>query len=68
MVPKAAEKGCAAACRGDLMKKRYEVCVACGKEWNIARDQEIPKGGYLCPHCREKKKKKPARATGKCAR
>ena len=46
------------------MKKRYEVCVACGKKWNVAREQVMPKDGYLCPYCREKEKKI-ARGMGK---
>lgn len=37
------------------MKKRTERCVKCGLWWNISRYARLPKGGYVCPVCRNKK-------------
>ncbi len=39
------------------MKKemgRYEICVICGKEWNVPKDLRLPQSGYVCPHCASK--------------
>ena len=37
------------------MKKRegarYETCVICGLEWNVPKDLQIRRPGYICPHC-----------------
>lgn len=29
-------------------------CVGCGKDWNVSICAEIPKTGYICPHCTSK--------------
>lgn len=26
-------------------------CVGCGLYWNVSIYQQIPRGGYICPHC-----------------
>ena len=26
-------------------------CVGCGLYWNVSIYQQIPHGGYICPHC-----------------
>lgn len=26
-------------------------CVGCGLYWNVSVYQQIPLGGYICPHC-----------------
>lgn len=35
--------------------KRYERCHICGNQWNVSRHMDLPKGGYVCPVCRNKK-------------
>lgn len=30
---------------------RHEVCVGCKTSRNVSKQKEIPKGGYVCPHC-----------------
>ena len=30
---------------------RYEICVLCGKEWNVPKDLKLRQSGYVCPHC-----------------
>ena len=39
------------------MKKRYVVCKDCGEIKNIAKQQDTS-GGYLCPDCTAKRRKK----------
>ena len=36
---------------------RTEKCVKCGLEWGVVANLQVGKGGYLCPHCRDKKRK-----------
>ena len=35
--------------------RRWELvkfkCVGCGLYWNVSIYQQIPRGGYICPHC-----------------
>jgi DNA-directed RNA polymerase subunit RPC12/RpoP len=31
-------------------------CVGCGKTWNVSIFAQIPKTGYICPHCYSKRK------------
>lgn len=26
-------------------------CIGCGIDWNVSIYQQIPRTGYLCPHC-----------------
>ena len=49
----------------ELKEKRYrtEVCITCGKEWNVSRRAKLPKGGYICPHCRRRRDIKKTAAT-----
>lgn len=35
---------------------RYEICVICGKEWNVPKDLRIRPSGYVCPHCSSKER------------
>ena len=32
----------------DVYKRQ---CVGCGLYWNVSIYQQIPRGGYICPHC-----------------
>lgn len=34
--------------RWELVKFK---CVGCGLYWNVSIYQQIPRGGYICPHC-----------------
>ena len=34
---------------------RYELCITCGKVWNVSVEAKIPWYGYVCPRCRAKK-------------
>lgn len=36
------------------MQLRYETCMVCGKSWNVSRELQVPKSGYICPHCQSK--------------
>ena len=29
-------------------------CVGCGLQWNVSIFQQIPRSGYICPHCESK--------------
>ena len=33
-------------------RKRYEICVNCGLEWNVSLN--APLGWYICPKCEGK--------------
>ena len=35
---------------------RYEICVICGKEWNVPKDLRLQPSGYICPHCSSKER------------
>ena len=52
--------------RPDPRKKfadaRYETCKVCGREWNISTMTVIGCHGYTCPGCRDRRKKKGAKA------
>lgn len=39
----------------DKKGRRYEDCNKCGKDWNVSVNAKIPKSGYLCPRCRQKR-------------
>ena len=39
----------------DKKGRRYEDCHNCGKRWNVSINAKIPKSGYLCPRCRQKR-------------
>lgn len=26
-------------------------CIGCGRDWNVSILQQIPRSGYVCPHC-----------------
>lgn len=34
----------------------FEACTRCGKVWNISRLYEVPRSGYVCPHCRSRQR------------
>lgn len=36
---------------------RYETCKDCGLEWNVSKQLVIDWRGYLCPRCRERRRK-----------
>lgn len=36
---------------------RYETCYGCGERWNIPKKYILPPQGYLCPKCRDKKRR-----------
>ena len=38
----------------ELPGLRYETCRYCNLRWNIAKEQKVPKDGYICPHCQDK--------------
>lgn len=44
-------------CKEELKAKRYRVekCVCCGTEWNVSQKAKIPKNGYICPICRNRR-------------
>lgn len=33
-------------------------CSSCNTYWNVSIYAQFPKGGYLCPRCRQERKKK----------
>lgn len=37
---------------------RMGICRECGLNWIISVWAAIPKGGYICPKCRAKKREK----------
>lgn len=41
----------------ELKAKRYrrEKCVCCGAEWNVSKKAHLPREGYICPRCRNKR-------------
>ena len=43
--------------------RRYEKCVQCGKRWNVSDKMKVPVDGYVCPHCKPRR-----REIGKAAR
>lgn len=36
---------------------KYEICIKCGKKWNVSQQAELPSTGYVCPSCRKKEKR-----------
>lgn len=36
---------------------RYEICKGCGLEWNVAKTAVVDWKGYLCPNCRNRRRK-----------
>ena len=34
---------------------RHEKCRECGIKWNVSKYASLPRGGYICPKCRNKK-------------
>lgn len=49
----------ATLCIEESKRERGRVvkCNECGEEWHISKEQNIPKRGYVCPHCSNKKNK-----------
>ena len=41
-----------------IEEKRIAVCTKCNKKWNVSIYRQIPKSGYICPSCMEKKRNK----------
>lgn len=37
-------------------ENRLEICIYCGTVWNISKQKEISKYGYICPYCKSKQK------------
>lgn len=35
----------------------HAKCSSCNTYWNVSIYAEFPKDGYLCPRCRQRKKK-----------
>lgn len=48
--------------------RRYAVCKECKREWNIAKEQKVPKLSYICPECerRIKHERTISNAAGRC--
>lgn len=42
--------------KNKIIDCRSAVCCRCGREWVIAKSQEIGKQGYVCPRCAKKQK------------
>lgn len=36
---------------------RFETCKYCGIDWNISAKAVIDPNGYLCPRCRDKRRR-----------
>lgn len=43
---------------------RYEKCRECGVKWNVSKYASLPRGGYICPKCRNIKAPEAATSKG----